>query len=53
MRVRVRVRFRDITAVRVRIRVRFSLVFRNYFFSSCRNRHAVQGAVLGAAVGAV
>ena len=50
---RVRVRFKDITVVRVRMRVRFSLAIKICFFSSCTNRYAVQGAVLGAAKGAV
>ena len=50
---RMRVLSKNITVVRVRLRVRFSLVFKTNVCSSFRKQRAVQGAVCGAAEGAV
>ena len=48
-----RVLLKNITVVRVRLRARFSLVYKTRVLYFSRKRRAVQGAVWGAAEGAV
>ena len=50
---RVRVLSKNITVVRVRLSVRFHLVYKTKVLYFSRKRRAVQGAVWGAAEGAV